>query len=85
MNQTNYNKLKQAAQDIKDREIRLCEQYLARVKSMGLSEKSTSIGKWTNLLTEWQQLPIYLAMQTKDAIERSGLTASEVEEVLANL
>ena len=85
MNQTNYDKLKQAAQDMKADEIRLCEQYLARVKNMGLSDKSTSIGKWTNLLTEWQELPIYLAMQTKDAIERSGLTASEAEEVFANL
>ena len=85
MNQTNYDKLKQAAQDMKDQEIQLCEEYLARAKGMGLSDKSATIRKWKNLLTEWQELPIYLAMQSRDAIEASGLTASEVEEVLANL
>ena len=85
MEQTNYDKLKQAAQDMKDQEIQLCEQYLARAKDMGLSDKSPTIRKWKNLLTEWQELPIYLAMQYKVAIAASGLTDSEVEEVLANL
>ena len=85
MKQTNYDKLKQAAQDMKDQEIQLCEEYLARAKGMGLSDKSPSIRFWTNQLTEWQELPVYLARQSQVAIAASGLTSSEVEEVLANL
>ena len=85
MTQTNYDKLKKAASDMKAQEIDICEQYLARAKGMGLSDKSPTIRKWTNLLTEWQELPIYLAMQSRDAIAASGLTDSEAEEVLANL
>ena len=85
MNQINHDKLEQAARDMKDQEIQLCQQYLARAEGMGLSDKSPTIRKWTNLLTEWQELPIYLAMQSRDAIAASGLTDSEAEEVLANL
>lgn len=84
MTQTNYDKLVQAARDMKARQIRLCRSYLAKAKSLKLSPKSTSVRYWTNELNGWRELPIYQAMQSQAAIAASGLTASEVEEVLAN-
>ena len=85
MNQTNYEKLKQAARDMKAHQIRLCRKYLGVAKGMKLTPNSPTVRYWTNQLTEWQELPIYQAMQNKIAIATSGLTDSEAEEVLANL
>ena len=85
MNQSNYDKLKEAALEIKDKQIRLCQEYIASVKNMGYSENSTSIRSWKRTLEEWQEVPIYIVMQSRDAIKASGLNDSEIEEVLADL
>ena len=85
MNQTNHDKLEQAARDVKARQIRLCRKYLGVAKGMKLTPNSPTIRYWTNQLTDWRELPTYQAMRHQEAIEASGLTASEVEEVLANL
>ena len=85
MIQTNYDKLKQAARDMKAREIRTCRHYLSVAKRMKLTPNSPTIRYWTHTLIEWQELPIYLAMQYSSVIAASGLTTSEVEEVLENL
>ena len=89
MNQSNYDKLydklKEAALEIKAKQIRLCQEYIAGVKNMGYSENSTSIRYWQNTLEGWEEVPTYIVMQSRDAIKASGLNDSEVEEVLANL
>ena len=85
MNQINHDKLEQAARDMKAQQIRLCRRYLSIAKGMNLTPNSPTIRSWTNQLTDWRELPTYQAMRHQDAIEASGLTASEAEEVLANL
>ena len=82
---TNYDKLKQAAQDMKARQIQVCQHYIGVGKSFGCSDKSPTLRYWNNELEGWQELPLYQAMQYREAIAASGLSDSEVEEVLANL
>lgn len=82
MTQSHYDILMKAAQTLKSDNIRLCQQYLEKAKAMELTEKSTSVRKWRNQLTEWQEMPLYQVMRNKDAIAESGLTPAEAEAVL---
>ena len=84
MKQTNYEKLEQAARDMKNKQIRLCRHYLAVGKGMKLTPNSPTIRYWTNQLTEWRELPVWQAMRYRQAIEASGLTPSEAADVFAN-
>ena len=82
---TNYDKLKQAAMDMKNKQIDICRHYLEVAKDMNLTPNSATVRSWTFTLEEWQELPIYIVMQDREAIAAPGLTSSEAEEVLANL
>ena len=84
MAHTNYDKLKQAAQDMKAHQIQRCRHYIGVGKSLGYSDKSTTFRSWNRELEGWQELPIWQAMRYREAIAASGLTPSEVEEVLAS-
>lgn len=84
MPQTNYDKLKQAARDMKAKEIRLCQHYIGVGKDLGCSDQSPTLRYWKRTLTSWRELPVWQAMRSREAIEASGLTASETEEVLAS-
>ena len=59
-NWVNMDAHTQQARQRKAYNIRLCRHYLRRaLRVMGLSEKSTSVRKWRNMLAECRAEPVW--------------------------
>ena len=58
----------QDARNLKAKQIRTARKYLSVAKRLGLSEKSTSVKHWTQVLEDWRFITIEAIV---NAIEKS--------------